>query len=144
MNWKAEATEKLRRYASMCQAVQNIPQEISRLELAACSLRSPAIDKPAVKSTTSREDALLDNLVHRQELDRSLQQAQHWLDTTDRALSVLTPDEALVLQHLYIYPQKNGLDRLCEILEVETSSIYRRRDKALRKFTLALYGAESS
>jgi len=144
MNWKAEATEKLRRYASMCQAVENIPQEIRRLEIAASSLRSAVADKPAVKSSASREDALLDNLVHRQELERSLQQAQHWLQTTDRALGILSPDETLVLQHLYIYPRKNGLDQLCEALEVETSSIYRRRDKALRKFTLALYGAESS
>ena len=33
-------------------------------------------------------------------------------------------------------------ERLCKELGVETSSIYRRRDKALRHFTLAYYGID--
>ena len=49
-------------------------------------------------------------------------------------------EEKLILHRLYIYPEKGGVERLCKELGMETSSIYRRRDKALKHFTLAFYG----
>lgn len=141
MNWKSEAIEKLRKYDAMRQAVQNIPEEISRLEIAACSIRSAQTDGTPVKGGgNGREDMLLNNFVHRQELEWSYQQAQSWLKSADRALGALTPEEKLVLHRFYICPQRGGVDRLCDQLGVEQSSVYRKRDKALRKFTVALYG----
>lgn len=144
MNWKSEAMEKLRRYDAMRQAAVNLPEEIARLELAARSLKGANLDATSVKGGGNRrEDALLSNMVCRQELQWSLEQAKSWLKTADRAMGTLTPEERLVLTRLYIYPEKGGVDRLCGELGVEQSSVYRRRDTALRKFTLALYGAES-
>ena len=63
-----------------------------------------------------------------------------WLKITDGALAALTPEEKLILHRLYICPEKGSLDKLCQGLQVEKSSIYRKRDKALQKFTYALYG----
>lgn len=141
MNWKVEATDKLRRYDAMKQAMVNIPEEIRRLEAEAYSLRGKTIDQAPVKERGCRpEDVLLSNLVHRQELGLALKQAGDWLQIVDRALAALTPEEKLVLHRLYIYPERGSLDRLCTDLQVEQSSIYRKRDKALRKFTYALYG----
>ena len=91
----------------------------------------------------SREDSLLNNMVHRQELSFALQQAELWLDVTDRALGALTPEEKLILHRLYIYPERGAIERLCGELGIEQSSIYRKRDKALHRFTLALYGTVS-
>ena len=85
-------------------------------------------------------EGLLNNLVHRQELNWSYEQAQSWLKSTDRALSALTPEEKLVLHQFYICPERGSVDRLCSQLGVEQSSVYRKRDKALHKFTVALYG----
>ena len=141
MNWKAEATEKLRRYDAMRLATINIPEEIQRLELDAQSIRSARADSTPIKGGGNRrEEALLSNIVHRQELALTLQQAQIWLKTTDRAMTALSNEERLILHRLYIYPEKGSLERLCSELEVEVSSIYRRRDKALQRFTLAFYG----
>ena len=141
MNWKSEAIEKLRKYDAMRQAVLNIPEEIARLEIAACSIRSAKTDATPVKGGgNGREDMLLNNLVHRQELNWSYDQAQSWLKSTDRALSALTPEEKLVLHRFYICPERGSVDRLCSQLGVEQSSVYRKRDKALHKFTVALYG----
>ena len=143
MNWKAEAKEKLKRYDAMRLATINIPQELERLELDARCIRSPRWDKMGTSSCNrSREDALLDNMVHRQELDWTLQQAQLWLKATDRALTALPQEEKLILHRLYIYPERGSLEKLCKELEMETSSIYRRRDKALQHFTLAFYGID--
>ena len=145
MNWKEEAMDKLRRYDAMRQATANLPEEIKRLEAAARSLRSASAEKLAVKEgSPSAEDKLLSNLVQRQELRNALEQAGLWLRVTDRALSALTPEEKLVLHRFYIYPERGGVDRLCGELGVEQSSVYRRRDKALRKFTVALYGKTES
>ena len=145
MNWKNEAMEKLRKYDAMRQATQNIPEEISRLELAARSIRSARTDGTAVKGGGSkREEMLLNNLVHRQELEWSLDQARSWLVTADRALSVLSPEEKLVLHRFYMYPERGSVERLCGELGVEQSSIYRKRDKALHRFTTALYGTVES
>ena len=80
--------------------------------------------------------------IHRQELLWTLEQAQLWLKTTDRALSALSNEEKLILHRLYIYPEARASERLCAELGMETSSIYRRRDKALRHFTLAYYGID--
>lgn len=143
MNWKAEAKEKLRRYDAMRLATVNIPEELERLELDAQSIRSAKMDGDVVNGGGSkREDALLNNIIHRQELAWTLQQAQLWLKTTDRALTALTSEERLILHHLYIYPQIGAPERLCKELGMETSSIYRRRDKALKHFTIAYYGID--
>lgn len=141
MNWKSEAKEKLRRYDAMRLATINIPEEIARLEMDAQSIRSAKWDDPTVTGSGSRkEDALLNNIIHRQELIWTLQQAQSWLKITDRALTALTSEEKQLLHRLYIYPEPGNVDRLCRDLGVEVSSIYRRRDRALRHFTMAFYG----
>ena len=143
MNWKSEAKEKLQRYDAMRLATINIPQELERLEIDAQSIRSPKLDAVGRSSDNRRrEEALLNNIIHRQELLWTLEQAQMWLKSTDRALTALTNDEKLILHRLYIYPEKGGIERLCKELGLEVSTIYRRRDRALRRFTLAYYGID--
>ena len=143
MNWKNEAKEKLRRYDALRLATINIPQELERLEIDARSIRSAKTDgTPVAGGGNKREEALINNILHRQELTWTLQQAQLWLQITDRALSALSSDEKQILHRLYIYPEKGGLERLCKELGMETSSVYRRRDKALKHFTIAYYGIE--
>ena len=143
MNWKAEAKEKLQRYDAMRLATINIPEEMERLEIDAQSIRSARTDAtPVSGGGNKREDAMLNNIIHRQELAWTLQQAQRWLKTTDRALMALNNEDKLILHRLYIYPERGALERLSNELGVDTSSIYRRRDRALRRFTLAYYGID--
>ncbi len=145
MNWKAEAMEKLRRYDAMRQAVVNIPEEIDRLEDEILSIRSSRTDATPVKGGGSRrEDAILNNIAQRQELAWSLGQAKSWVKVTDRALGALTPEEKLVLHRLYNCPERGAVNRLCGELGIEQSSVYRKRDKALYRFTVALYGVSES
>lgn len=141
MNWKEEATEKLRKYDAMQQSVKNLPEELQRLEYAASAISSPRMDGTPVKGFSNRqEDMLVSNLVHRKELTNALEQAKLWVSTADRALGVLTAEEKLILHRMYIYPERNAVERLCGELGVEQSSIYRKRDQALIRFTVALYG----
>lgn len=84
---------------------------------------------------------MIGNIVKREALKRSLENARRWVDTTEDALSVLSPEEKLVLERMYICPEKGVVNQLCSELGVEQSSVYRKRDCALYRFTMALYGA---
>ena len=141
MNWKFEAIEKLKEYAARKNAIVSIPEEIKRLEEDAQRSRAASTDATPVQSGGSaREDMLLDNIVHREELQRRLTDARRWVDIVDGGLSVLTPDERKILEIMYINRSGGGLFRACEEFNLEKSAVYARRDAALEKFTLALYG----
>lgn len=141
MKWKNEAMEKLRRYDMMRAALSNIPREISRLKEEARAIRRASTDKIYVRGGGDRQDdALLNNIAQRQELEWSLKQVKLWLANTEQGLMALSQEEQLILQRLYLYPERGAIERLCTELGVEQSSIYRKRDQALERFTLAMYG----
>jgi len=145
VNWKVEAMEKLRKYDLMHRAMANIPAEIARLQAEAAAVGAGVPERlPGNREAHKQEDRLLNNLVCRQELQHTLEQVRQWTDTVTHALAALEPEERLVLHRLYIDPREGALEMLCQNLQVEKSSIYRRRDKALEKFTLAMYGATES
>lgn len=145
MNWKEEAVRKLREYAPMRQATVNIPLQMQQLEDEYQTIRGQSFTgRRSVANPGSREDQMINNIVRRQELQQSLERACQWIETVDGALNVLEPEEREILQCMYVFPQKGAVDTACDALHLEKSSVYRRRDKALRKFTLAMYGATES
>ena len=141
MNWKREAIDKLKNYEAHRQALENIPREIKRLESAYTGLRSASTENaPVSGGGGTREDCVLSNIVLRDELKRRLKEARLWTAQVDKALAVLGEEETLVLDRFYIQRAKGAVEALCESLSLEKSAVYDRRDKALRHFTLALYG----
>ena len=144
MNWKAEAISKLREFDSMRQAVRIIPDELTRLEMEAIALQRtiPKKRRSAIQAR-QQEDALLTNRMRQQELEETLHRARIWLQSVSTAFSTLTPEEKLILNRFFIMPEKGAAFLLCEELGREESTIYRKREQALRKFTVALYGASS-
>jgi len=141
MNWKREAADKLKNYEAHKQALENIPREIKRLESAYTGLRSASTENaPVSGGGGTREDCVLSNIVLRDELKRRLKEARLWTAQVDKALAVLGEEEKLVLDRFYIHRAKGAVEALCESLSLEKSAVYDRRDKALRHFTLALYG----
>lgn len=140
MNWKNEAVERLKRYESMKTAVRNMSDELQEASRVTPGFQTSQMDKVAVISSPSPDDSLMNNLVRKEELANALRQAKNWIRVTDRALGMLLPEEKLVLHRLYIFPERGAIDRLCEELNYEKSSVYRKRDQALLRFTRALYG----
>jgi hypothetical protein len=109
------------------------------------SIRSATADGTPVQGGGSgREDMLLSNIVHRQELERSLEQAKKWVKIVEGGLAVLGEDERLILDRFYINPAPGNVDKLCGELGIEQATVYRRREKALHHFTLSLYGCSES
>ena len=145
MNWKFEAIEKLKEYTARKNAITSIPEEIKRLEEDAQRIRAASTDATPVQGGGSaREDMLLSNIVHREELQRRLSDALRWVEIVDGGLAVLTDEDRLVLDRFYIHPMRGNVDRLCDELAVEKAAVYKRKEKALHRFTVALYGATES
>ena len=142
MDWKVEAIEKLKNYEANRRALDSIPLELERLGAAYTGIRAAKLDgTPTAKgSGNEREEAMLSNIVHRDELKRRLKEAQLWVKIVDGGLSILDDEDRLTLDLCFIHKMKGSIDELCERLCVEKSAAYRRRDEALRRFTLALYG----
>ena len=141
MNWKYEAMEKLKSYNAKKQALRSIPEEIARLESEMQSIRSATSDgTPVSGGGSGREDRYLSNIVHREELARSLEQAKAWVNLVDAGLAILSQEERLVLDRFYINPARGNVDRLCMELGIEKSQVYARKDSALHHFTIGLYG----
>ena len=141
MNWKYEAIDKLKQYEAKKRSLRAIPEEINRLEAAIVGIRSAAADGTPVRGGGSgREDAYLSNIVRREELKRSLDQTQKWVDFVNQGLDHIAEDERRILDRFYINPARGNVERLCEELNCEQATVYRRREQALRSFTLSLYG----
>lgn len=145
MNWKFEAIEKLKEYTARKNAITSIPEEIKRLEEDAQRIRAASMDATPVNGGGStREDMLLSNIVLREELQRRLSDALRWVYIVDAGLAVLSDEDRIVLDRFYIHPMRGNVDRLCDELAVEKAAVYKRKEKALRRFTVALYGSTES
>ena len=145
MNWKFEAIEKLKEYTARKNAITSIPEETKRLEEDAQRIRAASTDATPVQGGGSaREDMLLSNIVLREELQRRLSDAIRWVNIVDAGLAVLSDEDRLVLDRFYIHPMRGNVERLCDELAVEKAAVYKRKEKALRRFTVALYGAAES
>lgn len=140
MIWKHEAIDKLKQYEAKSAALENIPLEIRQLELSMQSIRSADPSSPVRGNGASKEDVMLNNIAHRNELSIALHQTVLWIDSIERALGTMSPEERLLLDRFYIHPEKKAADRLAGDLRVDIKTVYRWKDEALRKFTLALYG----
>ena len=145
-DWKTEAVDKLKQYEARRQALEIIPMQIAEIESTMTSIRSASADTVSVRTSkgTGREDMLLNCMVQRDELQRSLERARIWVNIVDRGLSILDPEERKVLDRVYIKAERHAADNLAAECFVDVKTIYRWKDKALRKFTIALYGFTES
>ncbi len=142
MDWKQFAIDKLGEYNARKQSLTTIPVLIAEIDASMSGVRSARTDNIAVKTTAknNQEDMLLNCIAKKTELQNNLSRAKKWIQCMDRALEQLQPEERRILELLFIYPAKNNVDRLCDELCVEKSRVYDKRNMALRRFTIILYG----
>ena len=143
MKWKDEALERLARYPLMEKATKTIPLELQRLEAEALAMGRLDLNRAGSRSAKSREEWMLNNLAMRQHLQWSLEDAVSWLGVTNMAIKCLPQEDRWVLENMYIH-KLVGIEEVESHFRVERSSAYRRREKALERFALALYGGLES
>lgn len=144
--WKFKAIDRLKDYAAQKASVINLTEEISRLEMEAYSIKSATSDGTPVKGGGSgREERLLSNIVQREEYSLMRDRARLSVGMVDRGMSILSVEEKHLLDRMYIDRERGDTTRLMNELGLhEVSSLYKRVNKALRRFTIALYGCTES
>ena len=141
MDWRSEAIDRLKQYTAKREALEIIPKQIEEIDLTMTSIRSARLDGTPVKGGgNAREDLLLNCIVRKEELQRCLEAVRLWVEIVEDGLAVLGSDDRLVLERFFINPEKGAADRLAGDLGVDVKTVYARKDKALRKFTIALHG----
>ncbi len=63
---------------------------------------------------------------------RGLGRLRHQLELAEDCLDQLPLEDRMVLEHFYMEPD-GDLSQLCDSLQVEKSSVYRRKYRALQK-----------
>lgn len=140
MNWKAEAIKDLKSYPQRKESIENLKERIKVLDEQFKSLHGISAGEPVMGGMSKQEQKWLDNIAERERLNFSLKIAEELVNITEKGLKVLDKRERQVLEGFYLQASYNHIDSLCQKLSIEKSTLYRIKDEALRKFTLAMYG----
>lgn len=143
--WQQIAAEDLKSYTYRKQSLAGMADEIATLKGAAISIRAVRSDaEPVAGGTNGREDAIIDNIVRRDELMVTMAQVEVRCRRIEAALEAISDKDRTILTRLFIEPQKGAIERLCNELNYDKATVYRHRTNALRNFTLSMYGRTES
>jgi hypothetical protein len=137
--WKSLAIDELTIYPAKKEAMTTIPERLRELESAFVSIGSPSADKVAVQGGGGNDKAL-NNIVQRESLFQKYTEVVAFTARVERGLAVLTDEENEILSRCYIHPERGAVERIANARGLDKSTVYRMRDDALRKFTIAMYG----
>ena len=140
-DWEKHSIEDLREYGALKESLGTLPEEIRALEEDMQLVKGTRYDKTPVEGGASGYEERLINYIDRKgRLEQNLDLAQAKVERIERGLSVLTENERLVLTRFYIHREPRYLDRLCGELGYEKTAVYGLKNRALKRFTLAMYG----
>ena len=144
MPGKKEAVEKLRSYEAVRHSLKVLPLEIRRVEQEMTALAGGISLEPGNRDPRGRENRMGRLITQKQQLQQALERTKLWIEAVNLALEALDLRQRQILFRMDIRQQPDAVERLCQDLEVERSSVYRHRDRALEKFALAFYGIGES
>lgn len=134
MDWKICAAEDLRRYNTMKIGILNARDKLRLLDVSKKRIAS------SVQKGKSLDARIVDSLVEAERLETSIKLSENLCALIERGLSALTDKERKILEDFYMRGTPKSALQLTYELGGSTRSIYRVRDNALEKFTLAMYG----
>ncbi len=142
MNWKTEAVYKLREYNSKKKALTNLEEKIKMKETEITAIRTSQLSQAPSHGTNENtaQDRLISSIAEKDELKLNLAIVRRQIAAIDRGLAALDEEQRTVLDLFFINRQQGYIGMLCDMLNVEVASVYRKKDEALRKFTVIMYG----
>ena len=142
--YKDMAIQELSRHRALQSSLCTLPEQIARLEQSLTDPVSVLGRGEPVRGSGygGAQDRLADGMARKIRMERSLACARQAVSSVETAMEALTEPERMVLREFYIDRERGHMDRLCQELGVEEAAVYRLKNKALRRFTLAMYGPE--
>ena len=95
-----------------------------------------------VKKGKRTDTNIINALVEASRLRRNIATTEHLTKLVERGLTSLSDEEKRVIERFYMSSTPLPIRTLSEELGYEPRTLYRIRDRALEKFTIAMYGIE--
>ena len=138
MDWKALAVDDLKHYNYLKIGIMN-----SRDKLRCIEARTEHGKLNSDRNSASPDSQLIDAIVEYERLRKNISISKDLIKMIERGLEALSEEERYVLREFYMQDADVNMLKLKEKLGYETRSVYRLRDRALAKFTLAMYGVQN-
>lgn len=142
---RSATVSALKDYESMKSIAAQAPDELAKLRQQMMRINSPAMsDMPRdpfdPHSGEARTVRTLDAL---EALSAKYQQALSYMAWFQSAWETLTEDERYVLECFYMKEEQHQADHVsevCETFHIERTSAYKKKDRAVSRLSLMLYG----
>ena len=139
MNWRKHAIEDLSNYKFMKLGILNSKERLAIMN-SGIKASLPVIRKRGSQSSPE----FMNCKIEANKLRQSISLAQSTTRLIERALDSLTEPERRILSNFYMDSSPKPANVLSVELGFSVRSLYRARDEALAKFTLAMYGSLST
>lgn len=143
MNYRKAAEEELRAYTDLKGSLSNIKQRIAMLEDKSISVRAASSSTTPVMGGGNRyEEALIDCMAEKARLTELLKVNWRRVQLIERGLKALDETERAVINRFFICDMRPeaAINCLIEELGYERAQIYRVRNRALYRYTIAEFG----
>ena len=141
---RAAAINALKDYSSMKYIIEHTDEDIAILNEEMSSPVSPVLNgMPATHDPIAGEKRLIACINEIDVLKERYRQALEYMDWFQPAWDALTEDEQYVLKEFYLDDEQKQIDavyNICDRFNIERSSAYNKKNRALQHLALLLYG----
>ena len=141
---RAAAINALKDYSSMKYIIEHTDEDIATLNEEMSSPASPVINgMPSTHDPKAGEKRLIACINEIDVLKERYRQALEYMDWFQPAWDALTEDEQYVLKEFYLGDEQKQIDavyNICDHFNIERSSAYNKKNRALQHLALLLYG----
>jgi hypothetical protein len=138
---RGAAIDALKDYTSMEFIIQNQPEELAEAEEKLFSVRSSVpTGMPRAHNPHAGESRLAASLDEIDVLKERYRRALEYMEWFQPAWDALTGDERYVLTEFYLNQQEDAVSSICDHFTIERSSAYNKKNRALARLALLLYG----
>lgn len=138
IDWQYSVKRDLQEYADKCDAVAGMREELAAMDAALTGISSPMKGNTPVQGSGDASDKWLNMIVRRDEMAISLASTEMRIKRIHNALDGMDSADVLLLDRMYIH--HIPFNQTCSLMCLESSQVYERAKKALRKLTVRMYG----
>jgi hypothetical protein len=141
---RAAAINALKDYSSMKYIIEHTDEDIAAIHEQMISPTSPVQNgMPPTHDPKAGEKKLISYIDKIDVLKERYRQALEYMEWFQPAWDELTEDERYVLTEFYLNEEQKQIDavyNICEHFNIERSSAYNKKNRALQHLALLLYG----
>lgn len=141
INFNRVVEDMIRNRADNLAALKSLKEQYEEI-VSDKGLKSVQLDKEHVQKGITN-DAIINLIIQKETVEKRMEDLEAERKLYDHAWQNLTEEEKRILQVFYtmgIKKRQDAVDILCEELEREPATIYRKKDEAVSRFKKLLFG----